>query len=1782
MLPDRSSLVLRTVRTPALRARESGVAIIMVIVVLMALVIIAVPFSISMRNHGESATYLLNRKRALKECEALRNIAFERLKETHPHFDLESPYYDDENEVRSDLKKYDFGFNTTDPRGKIWSLASTDLQGRINLNGVSIYLMANLLNERTWLEKGISGDEVRLDVTSTMGFPPDGFVWVEGEAIEYASKTADSFDDIERSLAVEALKESIKGLPPDHGEGVEVLGYRSFLIASWCYKWRPGRISFFPTTESVRSISVGNEISLLRDDFDALDDSVTVNSGYPSGRRFVNPQRVLSFDRDDKSVLEVEEGRFMGPGSIVRIRCGSDQHYSMVLLAREDFASESRSWKLLLQDPLSFEPRSEATGVIDVLARPAVNINTASEKVLEALLTGLSLSPQGMDWVKALTGDAPGGAGSEAFMESALEERDDEVASERGGRRIAPGEARKIAAAIKRAPVTGFDDLYARLTELNPSEEDSSLPERQIWAVLLNALNSNDAYLSGGTAPFCFLSEGCFQIDTAVSDNYFESGREMAHQFMRDIAWASPAGSLLAVFAAQRDFEEQRRLTREGRHYATFPNPMDAVPDRIPVPCAAPGIILQGIAPAEESEGSYVQLAPTRTTGDRCLHFDAGDSDYVARGALSLYPSDTGKEGDLPFFMNNPSGFLCGEQALHLQPGEPPVSFLSAYGGRMAPFSVEMWYRFDELDREHYIFDCGVAGMEVNNRAYLFYNGESLVFRVADATIPASNPASDEPLEQAEIRYDFSDLPLETGVFYHMACMAAGTRPSDLSLFVDGVARGKHSFMTHLKEDLQEDEGKDEDTGVGSYRSSYEIKVEDASTFPSRDGVIRIGNEIIEYTSRTDDTFVIDPLPQDPFGGRHRRGSRSHTHKATTAVELYGYVTTLMSEVIPRGDQVLGVTMGPFRVARVKNDSSSLVTQDITLSHSQKDFFPLEVGRGFLGDRNSAVLPLQGIEGAGMNDDMKAAFSPGGGYALVFSEFPQDLVNVPLKSKYGNAGAKTLQPPYTKRVTDLGRPVFSEAKSSDGQPFFINGVSILFYDHFTGQSLEGIVWGKGPEGQPREFINSGGTDNNNNDLQHLTHPRCFVTKYTNKDVGGTTEYPRIFVIPLSFSAGKESSVDFFNDYFSSPNGHTQTGRTRSEIVQVGLDFEKEDKNEEQTEWVRYDSIERNRFCRENLKNSELARLWGYLSPTEIINSEGTFITDAALAEKVNRIIHFRGQHGTKTSRHSMDAKVLPVFRMKWDGAGLFRPGRNDFITLISEDLETDVQTEPESHRINYCNCYLKTEDASGSGGFDGIYHDRDHDQCVLIGLRSPVLGEYHRTVFQEEELVEDLLQQLKTKQDDPYELVSDKVSEFFRLESRSYTRMLKFPSGELPAETPETFVLGGDLMGEISPALGCIDEVRFRSFATPHAALPKHYRYVLQTEVDETRHDQIQICPDVLQSNFRALPRILIEAYRILETLPGDAGLLQINDEILAYTEVDVDEGIIMLAPNGRGMLGTEPACHDRGEAVTLLNFPTLSILQNRISETDSLLALKNSEGFPAEGAVLINEEVLGYSRHDGDFLMMPEGPSFDNAGRDMGLLRGRFGTAAANHLAGEVVYSLPVRYLDLYPALQSYQDQANASGNGAETMAAGSLQAHGARDAWAPPLADVPEAAFFPFSVYAPGAFFNEVTWVEERQGPGAVLDIRVRVNGVEDWSRSPLLSRDLFSFSLEKGSKTKNPVLRQGDRIDLRVYTRYEPGAFDPLDFISNAWKYTPRLKALGVEYVQPTRIVRHEEWR
>ncbi len=684
---------------------------------------------------------------------------------------------------------------------------------------------------------------------------------------------------------------------------------------------------------------------------------------------------------------------------------------------------------------------------------------------------------------------------------------------------------------------------------------------------------------------------------------------------------------------------------------------------------------------------------------------------------------------------------------------------------------------------------------------------------------------------------------------------------------------------------------------------------------------------------------------------------------------------------------------------------------------------------------------------------------------------------------------------------------------------------MIEYTSFDGRALTGVKrgWAGGypkdthkplpnlanPGLPESEGVGSGGTPGGSSPSAGtplFIRQRAFWTENTLKGIEGLEmEKPRVFVFPISFDVGAGAGVDLFADFYSEPTAEV----FKPEIVQIGLDFNATGSDE--TEWVRYDTIVDSCFVRDDPE--VLMRSANYLM--KLCFNENVTPDPTDVADGVNRWIGFRAVHNTAHSSHSGGAPVLPVFRTDFNPET--KPGRYDNITL------TDVDGDRESAIINYA-----------------AYNDPYHRGVTMVALREVVLGEFRRVDIDRAALK----QQMKRKEEGAVE--EAKLTEW-NLESRDFTRIIKFPSGELPSSAAEEFVLGGNFLGDPSPSPGCIDEVRFGSFGTPHVDLPRFARYTLYEELElENSESVLRLSKNTLSYNRGRLGDTLLDELDILGQIPKDASFLLIGDEIIACSEVDTEDGYVAIIPDGRGVFGTEPGYHAPGEEVVVLNFPTLTYLKENINARSWELSIEDAGGFPFSGAVLIDDEVIGYNRLEEGLLSMPQYNPYGE-GKSSGLFRGRFGTEPAEHYEGGLVYFLPLRYPDLYT-----------------------------------PGSDAPETGGFTFGVEAPGAFFSEVNWIEKKGGPGADFVLLTRVGGRGTWDAYPAESKDLFLFDDPAGQKRRNHVLRQGDFIEIRVFTRYDSEAFDPLDYASNGWKRAPLLGALSVECLEPSRVFRHEEWK
>ncbi|MCA8981475.1 MAG: hypothetical protein KDC14_15705, partial [Planctomycetes bacterium] len=379
-------------------------------------------------------------------------------------------------------------------------------------------------------------------------------------------------------------------------------------------------------------------------------------------------------------------------------------------------------------------------------------------------------------------------------------------------------------------------------------------------------------------------------------------------------------------------------------------------------------------------------------------------------------------------------------------------------------------------------------------------------------------------------------------------------------------------------------------------------------------------------------------------------------------------------------------------------------------------------------------------------------------------------------------------------------------------------------------------------------------------------------------------------------------------------------------------------------------------------------------------------------------------------------------------------------------------------------------------------------------------------------------------------------------DTRGLARLSKFPSGERPRIVANAMVGGGFRAGSGGVPEVLVDELLFSDteFGLGLSILEPEDTQGGQLVVQEANGEQ-ELRLRVLAGTLR-IPwgDYGTGGAGILGQLPSDAGLLYVGNEILAYDSYDASSGELTLAPNGRGLLGTDPQPHGIGEPVTFLSEFTVTTLSSGISSEDGTIPLESTAGFPSEGTLLIGDELIHYTRYANGGVEMPRRSSEAGAmdGRGSGLFRGRYGTTPQPHGAGEPVILFPIRYWDR----------------------------------WAE-RADAPELAYFEFELAQPAAYWTGFFFEDEAAAmPGAELHVLQRTDPSVPWDADPESTDglDLLRVGIREGREL--PVGAQADLIQWRVHVNYPAGAFDPATGASHSWRTTPRLRRIGAFYYAP----------
>jgi type II secretory pathway pseudopilin PulG len=1752
-----------------------GFAILIVLLVLLALLALLAPFLLTVRNADQASQELHDQAAARIALDTAARHAEARLQATHPALD-KSPYWDALDELAVDNRFPPGAAGASDPRGTMWDLDVRDQAGLIDLNSASPQLIANLLHRASALADQVANDAEELPVVDASGFDTPGFLWIRGEILRYERKEGSTFQQLQRGLGSSVDKDGnpdpcLPKPPQNHPRVAIAMDQAALAIPLWRLQGS-GELRAFDGPEQARDA----ETLMLGGGWPAsawqtLARFTTVYGGVRAGAEWQAVTRVTGdLVGGTDCVVPIEDGRWFAPGTTVRIYDGRASELALVI-------ELTRARSLRLARPVA-NSYSAYEAQIQPLARRPVNLNTAPLEVLEALFLHLSLT--------------------------------------RSRARIGTSQAQRLARVVAASrPFTGFEDFLQRIVlpaaGLAPLPQDAPvvpddfaspdgvsppapiLDQDGAVALYRNGINANDAELGWSTAPYSFTSRDTFDLDLRASVNRARpgdaAGAERASRRRDQVELVVPQRELMTLWARQQDFDDAMRLSTDARWWTSGPRATlrwDELYGSVPPPFTASH--LGGWS------GDLTKLQPG-TAPNVTPSFPSREENGWAQPWAARQDESGQRAGHVVHFdweTRDPEGRYLPDETFVRPSNDKLIDWVDA-SSLLRPIGFEAWIKPRGLKDGDLLFDVG-GPQGLNDRVSLVVQGTDLVLRVIDAF--GDHP--DTPtLEQGEARWPLSNLPDE--IWSHVALDVRGTRPDQISLFIDGMARPKTRGLTRLAAPLLD--------------GAAQIAVETTEGFPDP-CVLRIGNEIIEARVTGSKSFAALHEPTGAYAGRGGRLAREEmdlsasggtvteismglgkqlNHAAGTPVMLYGYALDLKSDVLP-GKAVLPSAIGNFAVAKVTAVVGGSATAGDEIIVQGTGLTTLSLGTGIEGSTsNISALELAPADSGMPQTDLMSAFSQQGGYALL------------------------CQTNFTVRDQVSGQ-VISTVATTKGTPLFT--WEVIRYSGWSNNRLA--------------LAQRGLTSSDLPDLGQYGGRHAFVTKFggnvLNPEQYNTGLRYQVFVFPISIPApGAVENVSF-------PDAQADESQI-AQLIHLGAQAV-------QTEWVRYDHIAFNQLIRddpvfltraysiatipgnntidtkpttgsggpggppsggfggpggggggggggfgagggggggpslfelESTFNAELtpdaeATLEpelnleaAALEPAPQASSSsasplwspslGTYETNwdtYALTKAVWSALQFRGVMGTVPHPHAAGTSIVPAFRTNEAGPHEGWPGRLDPVHLHDGDpnaLGWPV-TIQHVHRPREYAVYHWAPASNGTVAQAGaadiwLYENGSYDPTSFSNYRDRGLYDHEAFWFALDDASPMLIPS------GPYGTQASQP--IANIDSRFMSRIALFPSGERPRNA-QTVKLGGSISAA-SAGIGApvsagavpaavVDEVLFGSTEFPGANATPHLlgAQMLVEVALPAGGGAFRIAQNAVR-----VPNGVRDFQNVAGQLPEDAGLLRIGSEIVCYASRDPQSGSITLAVGGRGLLGTDEESHEIGECVTFLSQRTVSRLATDAKPSDALLRLASTDEFPVAGTALVGSELVHWTRQRNSGLEMPIASSVPGAHDQRGgpLFRGRYGTSPDAHLADTPVIQFPYRYWDR----------------------------------WAE-RADASELAYFALCADQPGAWWREGFWQDQgAAAPGPHIGVLMRADQAVPWDAEP---SDGGPLRLEYEGMPEGKPHAYGivaDRMEFRVFVKHEPSSFDFINGTAHGWKTVPRLRLLGLRSYAPGRTLR-----
>ena len=1241
-------------------------------------------------------------------------------------------------------------------------------------------------------------------------------------------------------------------------------------------------------------------------------------------------------------------------------------------------------------------------------------------------------------------------------------------------------------------------------------------------AIVQNAINPVHRSLRQSTMPFCFVSQDYYTVETASSIND-AGGNERARFRLRETFRVAPPRELLFRLDTQADFENTIVAGRYGRYTETHPKPL--------------ALYLRHNA------------KPEARLYRNMLHFDdpnrPGFFADTTTGDVRLQPSRLGTpQGENGGFQEHFDGDLVGAVATGLK-------------------KKNTGQRAEDIVPEGYSLSTGPYSLPLDEGSG---GGGGQTGASGSGRLGATGPQLGAVVDGLGLRpfvVEFYMKPEDFGSDVGVLSMIGADTDTDyIRAYYDG---GEETFR-FLVHDNAEPQTNLTGSGSNQFEEAVEIQwkpesgmLEDDTWYHislhvggaspgeialfvdgfKRGGCVNQGT-LQGNLSMTSNSFDVDP-PQGydllvPDEGPFWIGT-----EIVYAKRVGGNSFEIMDNqngVYPRGRGARGteaISHGAGEVVRPFG-YSAVLTSDV----SQFDQVHPQGGGQLEGALNP--LAILGIAGPSTPDTFPAP-PPGSPISVEVLDL-QSATEIQLRLlNDADPNASMLMETFQSGggYALIVAPAFpSAAQASQGSGGDLGDefvAQIVRYQSFSGSTLTGIT-AVPANVLPPELADgmewNVGQGSEKIKLSHASNNVKLVIGYSG---AGTNSPSLATIMPLSVG------VDDASTYHEVVNPQNPS---YAQLIEDGSKptFDAIKSDDYHLEWVAYFGIDLEigaLVC----ANPEIEQVSGYLKTYVDFHIPAPSPNPPFFPEPliVNGFLRWRGQAGTSSfgyqswsdtyTTHSDGREVIPTFRTTRVATsttnGEASPGYGDSVTFVS---------------------------------FDNQYR-----------IRRQIAWTFEEHAAFTESLTQTTAQLLAT-------WATHGLQGAFNFDRRQFTRIIKYPSGELPdisKQGGEAF-LGVDTVGGIAQAGGLLDEVRLRQLEPRRFVLWDQEEIYpasggggsgagtsssspVQIAIDENSEGidipiaNAQWVPNpILSLNantpFHRFPDGREVVVGEAEGLPSDlTGLVLIDDEVLGFVNVGSSGGNAVLQDCRRGLLGTMPQTHSYGSAITFLDWREVTKLANQVDPEDYELAIADALGFNSRGGtVRINDEMLHYGFAERTIMRMPRRVDRQR-GETVGIFRGRYGTQRGSHDQDSLVIDWPFRYWDRYEE-----------------------------------SCDDPELGFYELSITEPRAFFRQLAWSHEFPRPRIGMKVLCRFDSKVPWDTPVDLAGGKIRLFDSKSGQTEGFRNRQllnvnGKGVEVRVFFTFEENAFDPDMGRVNDWKETPRLLDFDIRYLAAPFVISRE---